>query len=153
MSACNLGWQCAVTVVYGFFMVAAGVSFVGPLGISIVWCIYHALSPVLLLWYSVLPFEHEIDKKHNRCWYLFGRGAFDILCTVAFVTSFAAFIIAIILAFKMNEKTQGPCSATITGASHLPNCRFYLSPRQVYHKIIKHQDVWGQIAAQASPAP
>lgn len=88
-----------MTVVYGFLMVAAGARFRGPLGISLMWCIYHALSPWLLLWYSILPFEHEIDKDHSRCKYLFGRNAFDILCHVAFVATFACFIIAFVLAY------------------------------------------------------
>lgn len=93
----------AVTVVYGFLMVAAGAAFVGPLGISIMWCLYHAMSPWLLLWYSILPFEHEINKQHSRCWYLFGRNTFDILCHVAFVATFACFIIAFILAVRTNK--------------------------------------------------
>ena len=58
-----------ITIIYGFFMVGAGAEFVGPLGISIVWAIYHAISPWLLVLYVFFPFKHEVrHKKVNLHW-------------------------------------------------------------------------------------
>ncbi len=55
-----------ITIIYGFFMVGAGAEFVGPLGISIVWAIYHAISPWLLVLYVFFPFKHEVRHKKVR---------------------------------------------------------------------------------------
>ena len=128
----------AVTVVYGFLMVAAGARFVGPLGISLMWCIYHALSPWLLLWYSILPFEHEIDKQHSRWKYLFGRNAFDILCHVAFVATWACFFIAYVLAWLTKtqaEKDGFGVNAVYTNANLGPastNTVFHFTPAHTF---------------------
>ena len=86
----------AGTIVYGFLMVAAGGKFVGPLGLSLMWCIYHALAPWLLLFYSILPFEFEVT--HRKALYRTGRVLFNILCNVGFVMSFGVFIAAVVLA-------------------------------------------------------
>ena len=128
----------AVTVVYGFLMVAAGARFVGPLGISLMWCIYHALSPWLLLWYSILPFEHEIDKQHSRWKYLFGRNAFDILCHVAFVATWACFFIAYVLAWltkSQADKDGFGVGAVYTNANLGPastNTVFHFTPAHTF---------------------
>lgn len=109
-------------------MVAAGAIFVGPLGISLVWAIYHAISPWLLLWYSILPFEHEIGKEHKRWWYLFGRNTFDILCHVAFVATFACFILAFVIAVRTSHNAGGDTSAVYqTDTSSTP-----------YHYTVAH---------------
>ena len=104
-SAKNDNWTtimcAAVTIVYGFLEVAAGAPFVGPLGLSILWTIYHALAPWLLLYYSILPFQHEVVEK--KCWYLMGRTMFNTLCNVAFVMSFGCFTAAVVLAFIAGE--------------------------------------------------
>lgn len=93
----------AVTIVYGFLMVAAGGRFVGPLGLSLLWTIYHALAPWLLLYYSILPFQHEVVEA--KCWYMTGRVLFNSLCNVAFVMSFGCFIAAVVLAFLSGEQS------------------------------------------------
>ena len=90
-----------MTIVYGFLMVAAGGVFVGPLGLSIMWTIYHALAPWLLLYYSILPFQHEVSEK--KCWYTTGRVLFNTLCNVGFVMSFGCFIAAVVLAYVSGE--------------------------------------------------
>ena len=99
----HAGEQCfgAVTIVYGFLMVAAGARFVGPLGLSLMWSIYHALAPWLLLYYSILPFQHEVVEQ--KCWYLTGRALFNTLCNVAFVMSFGCFFVAVVLAFLSQQ--------------------------------------------------
>ena len=82
-------------------MVAAGGKFVGPLGLSLLWTIYHALAPWLLLYYSILPFQHEVVEQ--KCWYMTGRALFNTLCNMAFVMSFGCFIAAVVLAFISGE--------------------------------------------------
>lgn len=84
-------------------MVAAGGRFVGPLGLSLLWTIYHALAPWLLLYYSILPFQHEVVEA--KCWYMTGRVLFNTLCNVAFVMSFGCFIAAVVLAFLSGEQS------------------------------------------------
>ena len=91
----------AVTIVYGFLQVAAGGKFVGPLGLSILWTIYHALAPWLLLYYSILPFQHEVAEK--KCWYMTGRTLFNGLCNLGFILSFGCFIASVVLAFLSGE--------------------------------------------------
>ena len=108
-------------------MVAAGGKFVGPLGLSLMWCIYHALAPWLLLFYSILPFEFEVKEK--KWWYATGRTLFNILCNVGFVMSFGVFIAAVVLAFVAGEdsfKTQNLKNS---------NLHLHLSPRQVFSNL------------------
>lgn len=92
---------CAVTIVYGFFMVGAGAEFVGPLGISIIWGIYHAISPWLLIFYTILPFRHEAEK--NKVYYNIGRSIFFVIVNVCFFASYACFIAGIVLAYKTKD--------------------------------------------------
>ncbi|KAL3145110.1 hypothetical protein ABBQ38_001719 [Trebouxia sp. C0009 RCD-2024] len=92
-----------VTIVYGFLMVAAGAQFVGPLGLSILWTMYHALAPWLLLYYSILPFQHEIPT--HKCWFMTGRVLFNSLCNVAFVLSFGLLIASVVFAFLAGEQS------------------------------------------------
>lgn len=92
---------CAVTVVYGFFMVGAGAEFVGPLGISIIWAIYHAISPWLLIFYAILPFRHEVES--NKIYYNFGRSIFFVIVNLCFIASYACFIACIVLAYKTKD--------------------------------------------------
>ena len=97
-----------MTIVYGFLMVAAGAQFVGPLGLSILWTMYHALAPWLLLYYSILPFQHEAPTE--KCWFMTGRVVFNSLCNVAFVCSFGLLIASVVMAFLAGEqsfRTQG----------------------------------------------
>ena len=113
----------AVTIAYGFLMVIAGGKFVGPLGLSIMWCIYHVLAPWLLLFNSILPFEFEpISKK----WvYKTGRFLFNVLCNVGFCCSFGVFIAAVVLAFIAGEHSFLPDSVKNT----------HLSPKEVFTNL------------------
>lgn len=112
-----------VTIVYGFLMVAAGGKFVGPLGLSLMWCIYHALAPWLLLFYSILPFEFEVT---DRKWlYRSGRFLFNLLCNVGFVMSFGVFTAAVVLAFIAGENSF----------QHLGGTNFHLTPHQVFTQL------------------
>ena len=79
-------------------MVGAGAEFVGPLGISLIWAIYHAISPWLLISYTILPFRHEVEK--NKIYYNLGRSVFFVIVNLCFVLSYACFVACIVLAYK-----------------------------------------------------
>ncbi len=115
----------AVTIVYGFLMVAAGGKFVGPLGLSLMWCIYHALAPWLLLFYSILPFEFEVTQK--KWLYCTGRTLFNVLCNVGFVMSFGVFVAAVVLAFVAGENSF---KTEVVNGSNL-----HLTPNQVFSRL------------------
>ena len=115
----------AVTIVYGFLMVAAGGKFVGPLGLSLMWCIYHALAPWLLLLYSILPFEFEVTQK--KWLYRTGRTLFNVLCNVGFVMSFGVFVAAVVLAFIAGENSF---KTEVVNGSNL-----HLTPNQVFSRL------------------
>ena len=114
----------AVTIVYGFLMVAAGGRFVGPLGLSLMWCFYHALAPWLLIMYSVLPFDFEIENKDKKWLYRNGRRVFWLLCQAGFVASFGVFIAAVVLAFVAGERSFEK--------SEIDSTNLHLSPREVF---------------------
>lgn len=114
-----------VTIVYGFLMVAAGGKFVGPLGLSLMWCIYHALAPWLLLFYSILPFEFEVTQK--KWLYRTGRTLFNVLCNVGFVMSFGVFVAAVVLAFIAGENSF---KTEVVNGSNL-----HLTPNQVFSRL------------------
>jgi cellulose synthase/poly-beta-1,6-N-acetylglucosamine synthase-like glycosyltransferase len=89
------------SIIFGFFQVAAGARFVGPLSISIVWAIYHLIAPLMMVLYVLFPFRHEV--QHKKWWYNTGRGIFWMLCNLAFVVSTACFITAIVLAYRTKD--------------------------------------------------
>lgn len=91
----------AVSIIYGFFMVGAGARFVGPLGISIIWAIYHAIAPWLLIFYSLLPFRHEVEKKVVL--YNVGRSIFFVIVNLCFAFSYVCFVACIVLAYKTKD--------------------------------------------------
>ena len=91
----------AVSIIYGFFMVGAGARFVGPLGISIIWALYHAIAPWLLIFYSLLPFRHEVEKKVVL--YNVGRSIFFVIVNLCFAFSYVCFVACIVLAYKTKD--------------------------------------------------
>lgn len=115
-------------------MVAAGAKFVGPLGLSILWTMYHALAPWLLLYYSILPFQHEAPTQ--KCWYMTGRAVFNTLCNVAFVVSFGLLIASVVMAFLAGENsflTQAARAKSQTPQN--PDAVYWLDVKTVFNRL------------------
>lgn len=90
-------------------------------GICLMWCIYHAMAPILLILYQWLRIQHESPFGGSK-----GNHLFKLLCNVAFVSSVGIFVTAVVLAFLAGQDSFHPDNIADASA------KLWLSPHATW---------------------